>query len=374
MLRVLFVAASPPNRGHLDIARELRAVARAFRKVPFDRVRLCVITATTLSDLLEEIIRVRPHIIHVAAMASRGFVYLEGESEYDECDVPIQRIADMVHAVGGVELVLFATEGAISAAYSLAMRGTRAMAFTPSLEDQKAIRFTNAFYSSLVAGLSISSSFEMATFMVADSNSTSPRGEPVLFEPNNARQNVVPALLASDITLEGQPLLEVDAALAHLAQLLDAQVVAREEPILGSFLQRFWLWIKNDAQLHQRLRDAEDAVVARGRDIPLSKVVSEYALAIERIVTALGKAEGPARVAIVLDSLLVLRHPTSDGTGVLVVKQLTREEQRRLAAEPSLMSSPQELLSKLVEYAPLPSSPQSHSISTSDEVRPSKRL
>lgn len=221
------------------------------------------------------------------------------------------------------------------------------MAFTPQLPDDKAIRFTEAFYSSLVAGLSIQNAFEMAKLMVAEQGSG---GVPLLFDSTGTVKGVLLALLVSDEV----PTNELDGAVRAFAKLIDAEVVVADAPVIGSFFRRIWLWIKSDTGGQQRLREIEEALLAQGRDVPMSKVASEYALAIERIMNALSKPETPARVAFVMDSLLVLRYPGPDGAGAVVVKQLSREEVRRLAVEPSLMNSPQDLLSKLMEYAQPP--------------------
>ncbi|MCY0992042.1 CHAT domain-containing protein [Nannocystis sp. ILAH1] len=371
-LRVLFVAASPPNAPRLDIDKELRSLSRAFRKVPFERVHLSAITAATLSDILEEIIRCRPQIIHISAHSTSGAISLESESEQGSTLVPIQIIAEMIHTAGGVELVIFATNDALSSAYFLSMQGIKTMAFMRPVADSAAIRFSGAFYSSLAGGLAIPSAFSMARIVSAQERIAS--GHPVLFDRGHTGEGLILAIVVSNATLTADDVPGLHFAMEHLARKLNADLVATEPAITGSFLKRFWLWFKNDEQLHQRLREAEDAVLARGRDMPLSRVTSEYSLAIERIMNSFSNPNAPTNVAFVLDTLLIVQYPGPDGKSTLVVKQLTREEQRRISANPALMASPGDILARLMEHTtptiPISGENQTILVEASESVGP----
>ena len=80
--------------------------------------------------------------------------------------------------------------------------------------------------------------------------------------------------------------------------------------------------------------------------MPKSEAAVNYAKVIELIMNSVGNT-AVGKVAFVMDTLLVVKHPDESGDSALMCKQLTRMEQDYLNQNQHLLGTPANLLKHL---------------------------
>jgi hypothetical protein len=163
-LRIAYLTATP--EGGLRVDEEVRRVKAAVqRSTHRDLVEITHFPAATGSDLLDSLMRVRPHVLHFSGHANEGIVVFDtGDDEHnDGHDVDADTFRK---AVGSVDQppVLVLLNACNSAAQLSALLGAvpLAIGMADSVGDRDAMAFAARFYSAVAEGQSVLAAFEVA--------------------------------------------------------------------------------------------------------------------------------------------------------------------------------------------------------------------
>jgi hypothetical protein len=133
--------------------------------------------------------------------------------------------------------------------------------------------------------------------------------------------------------------------------LLD--IVDEESPIRGSFFQRIKLRFRSSRAAHRMV----DTIVAAYVELPQATADK---MAAEAVAALVAQAKDPALGDVVLqarDTVLIKLNPTDGGVPVLVARQLTPAQRRRLESNPAWLLDPRSLFARLTvagEIEPAP--------------------
>jgi WD40 repeat protein len=195
-IKVLFFAASPPGTERLDLSRELREIDEEIRYGEYrDHLELIVVPGPRTVDLLRQLNRERPHIVHFSGHGSQdGTIFLDRtEDPADEpLAGPVRGARDMtklteadstassqlsaIHPVGapGLAEVLRACDAGnmrvvvLNACHSSSLASSIAetidcvVCMEQEISDRAAIKFSASFYGALAFGRSVQTAFDQA--------------------------------------------------------------------------------------------------------------------------------------------------------------------------------------------------------------------
>jgi hypothetical protein len=166
-ITVLFLASSPEDQQPLRLDKETREIQKQLRATEFrDSIWFEWRLARQLTDLIQDLNEVKPHILHFSGHGSRAelaFEDAEGRTTLLDND-QLERLLD----VGGarIRLVVFNSCDSSKQAELACSHVDVAIGMDSSIGDEAAKTFAAQFYNSLGFGRSIGEAFRQATLQV----------------------------------------------------------------------------------------------------------------------------------------------------------------------------------------------------------------
>lgn len=167
-MRILFVAAGPSDEARLRLDAEHRDIrSRIQSSTERDRVSLVPVLAARATDLIDELNRHRPDVLHVAGHGGPTGIALEDQDGMAR-DVSTDELTRLV-AVADKRLRLVVLNACESATHAepLVRHVDAAIGMTRSIGDTAARELSAQLYSSLAEGVPLGRAFEQACLQVA---------------------------------------------------------------------------------------------------------------------------------------------------------------------------------------------------------------
>jgi len=190
-IRVLFIAASPVDEVPLRLDKEVREIQRRMRESEYrDSVAFEFRLATQVTDLLQALNEVRPHVVHFSGHSSEGALVLE---DYDGRSKPlyVEDLAQLLRISSDrIRLAVFNSCHSSGAAVAACDFVPFAIGMNEPVNDTFAQVFAGQFYNAVGFGKSIRDAFSQALWQAkAATGRTS--GDPELHsapesDPGNA--------------------------------------------------------------------------------------------------------------------------------------------------------------------------------------------
>jgi len=167
-MRILFVAAGPSNEARLRLDAEHRDVRSRIRaSTGRDQISLEPVLAARATDLIDELNRHRPNILHLAGHGGPTGIALEDESGR-AADVSTDQLTRLVAVADpSLRLVVLNTCESAHQASPLVEHVDAAIGMTRSIGDAAARELSAQLYSSLAEGVALGRAFEQARLQVA---------------------------------------------------------------------------------------------------------------------------------------------------------------------------------------------------------------
>lgn len=180
-ITVLFIAASPEDQEPLRLDREVREIQRRVRESEYrDSVRFEVRLASQVTDLLQALNELRPHVVHFSGHGSQAALAFEDDDGHTK---PLSNVdlAMLLRASSErIRLAVFNTCQSADQAQLATGHIDAAIGMDESVADESAKTFSGQFYNSLGFGLSLAQAFEQACAYVKLATGTT-SGEPRLY-------------------------------------------------------------------------------------------------------------------------------------------------------------------------------------------------
>ncbi len=166
-ITVLFMAASPEDEAQLRLDKEIREIEQRLRATEHrDSIRFVPKVARQLTDLIQDLNEVRPHIVHFSGHgneAELAFENAEGRAQplnNETLGVLLAATSDRIRLA-----VFNSCQSAAQAAFATDYVSF-AIGMETSVEDEKAKTFAAQFYASLGFGKTVTQAFEQAKAQV----------------------------------------------------------------------------------------------------------------------------------------------------------------------------------------------------------------
>jgi CHAT domain len=164
---VLFVAASPEDQKALRLDREVREIQRRVRESAHrDQVDFAWRPAARVTDLMQMLLEVRPHIVHFSGHGSQAELAFE---DADGTTKPLtnDQLAALLHATSDrIRLAVFNSCDSREQAEYATLHLDVAIGMDDPVDDESAKVFAGQFYNSLGFGQSLAQAFEQAHVQV----------------------------------------------------------------------------------------------------------------------------------------------------------------------------------------------------------------
>lgn len=163
-LRIVYATAAPG--GDLRLDKEIRRVRLAVQSATHrDLVEINTLTAATTGDLLDALMRHKPHVVHFSGHANEDVLLFDNDNDNDTPgrSIPTGVLARAIGAVDQppIVVVLNACESA-SQLEQLVNHVPVAIGMSASVMDVDAITFATRFYSALAEGQSLQAAMAVA--------------------------------------------------------------------------------------------------------------------------------------------------------------------------------------------------------------------
>lgn len=165
-LRVLCLLAGPAKTSELRLRAEHRAIKDAVRAGERAvAVELCAATRPT--DVIPELLRHRPHVLHVGGHGSpNGYLLLETDAG-GVAPVHATALAEVLRAVSGVNATVLTACHLGRYADEIAPHTEHVIGATRALADSDALAFCRGFYAALAAGRDTAAAFALGRAEIA---------------------------------------------------------------------------------------------------------------------------------------------------------------------------------------------------------------
>jgi len=162
-ITVLFVAASPEDQKPLRIDREAREVLARVRESEYrDSVRFEWRPATQLSDLIQMLNEVRPHIVHFSGHGSQEALAFENDQGRTAA-LANEQLAAFLHAtLDRIRLVVFNSCNSAAQAEFACLHLDAAIGMDEPIDDEAAQIFAGQLYNAIGFGKSLARAIEQA--------------------------------------------------------------------------------------------------------------------------------------------------------------------------------------------------------------------
>jgi CHAT domain len=178
---VLFVAASPEDEQALRLDKEVREIQQRVRMSEYrNAVTFHWRLATQVTDLLQALNEVRPHVVHFSGHGSQDALIFE-DADGQARPLSNSDLAQLLHISSDrIRLALFNSCHSAEQASLACDHIDAAIGMEQPVDDEAAKVFAGQFYNALGFGKSLREAFEQATLQVKlATGSTS--GEPKLY-------------------------------------------------------------------------------------------------------------------------------------------------------------------------------------------------
>jgi CHAT domain len=183
-VKVLILAANPPDTETLRIDQEIREIQRIIRSgKDRDNIEVSIHLAVGTADIIQALLDDEPRLIHFAGHGGGPDGSIAVEDDYGLARViPVDGLVHLFRTFGrSVDCVLvnacdtelLARELSVVVPYAIGMR--------QPVRDKSSIRFSAGFYQALAAGKSIEEAFQLGVIMLKMTPSGSDAEAPVLF-------------------------------------------------------------------------------------------------------------------------------------------------------------------------------------------------
>lgn len=162
-LRILVMTASPSDQPALRVRDEERQLRASLLDGlgNRERLRLEVVRGATIDDILVEMNRVKPHILHIAAHGTKDGDLSFLNERGGEALVPLKGFAAAVQAAGdSLQMIVLNACYSRVAAKALVEHVDCAIGMRMAIGDSSAIEFTRGFYGALGYGCSVGQAYE----------------------------------------------------------------------------------------------------------------------------------------------------------------------------------------------------------------------
>ncbi len=183
-VKVLILAANPPDTETLRIDQEIREIQKTIRSgKDRDNIEVRIHLAVGPADISQALLDDEPRLVHFAGHGGGPGGSIAAEDDYGLARIiPVDGLVHMFRDFGasvGCILVnacdteLLARELSAVVPYAIGMR--------QPVRDRSSIRFSAGFYQALAAGKSIEEAFQLGVIMLEMTPIGSDAGAPVLF-------------------------------------------------------------------------------------------------------------------------------------------------------------------------------------------------
>lgn len=164
---VLFLASSPEDQQALRLDRETREIQKQFRATEYrDSIWFEWRLARRLTDLIQDLNEVKPHILHFSGHGSRAELAFE-DADGNTASLGNDQLERLFKAGGDrVRLAVFNTCESTPQAELARNHVDVAIGMESSIGDETAKTFAAQLYNSLGFGLSVGEAFRQATLQV----------------------------------------------------------------------------------------------------------------------------------------------------------------------------------------------------------------
>jgi hypothetical protein len=166
-ITVLFVAASPEDIPPLRLDKELREIQKRFRESgDRESIKFEIRMATQLTDLLQMLNEVRPHIVHFSGHGAQEGLFFEDSDGKAKLLTP-DRLANLLNATSDrIRLALFNSCNSSDQAALACEHLEAAIGMDAPVSDEAAKLFAGQFYNALGFGKSVQQAFDQAVFQM----------------------------------------------------------------------------------------------------------------------------------------------------------------------------------------------------------------
>lgn len=162
-MRILFVAAGPQDEGRLRLDAEHRAIRQAIQASSYrDMIHMESALAARPDDLIDELNRFKPSILHVSGHGGPSGIALEDADGFAK-DISTGDLAALVAiADPALRLVVLNTCESVHQAKPAVKHVDAAIGMTQEIGDNAARVFATQLYSSLAEGVELSRAVDQA--------------------------------------------------------------------------------------------------------------------------------------------------------------------------------------------------------------------
>jgi hypothetical protein len=183
-VKVLILAANPPDTETLRIDQEIREIQTTIRSgKDRDNIEVSIRLAVGPADISQALLDDEPRLVHFAGHGGGPEGSIAAEDDYGFARViPVDGLVDLFRTFGrSVDCILVNACDTELLARELSAVVPYAIGMRQPVRDRSSIRFSAGFYQALAAGKSIEEAFQLGVVMLKMTPIGSDAGAPVLF-------------------------------------------------------------------------------------------------------------------------------------------------------------------------------------------------
>jgi hypothetical protein len=183
-VKVLILAANPPDTETLRIDQEIRQIQTTIRSgKDRDNIEVSIRLAVGPADITQALLDDEPRLVHFAGHGGGPEGSIAAEDDYGLAHViPVDGLVDLFRTFGGsVDCILVNACDTELLTRELSAVVPYAIGMRQPVRDTSSIRFSTGFYQALAAGKSIEEAFQLGVIMLKMTPSGPDASAPVLF-------------------------------------------------------------------------------------------------------------------------------------------------------------------------------------------------
>jgi hypothetical protein len=170
-IKILFLSASPKIVGEKDerirVDKEARNIIKKLRSSSNrDRLTLVELPATKPEDVIDELNRLNPSILHISSHGNAGGLLLE-EGERNNGFLTSSQLSGIVSTIPSLKIVVLNSCHSSNQAKSLTEHVDIAIGMSQGIGDLSAAIFSEQFYSSLAESVTAKVAFDQARLAIS---------------------------------------------------------------------------------------------------------------------------------------------------------------------------------------------------------------
>src|ERR1044072_8706261 len=167
MIRVLLLAANPPESDRLQLDEEIRMIQRHLDDTGGIKFDLRLELAVRRDDFPSLLMRYQPHIVHFAGHGTKeGGIVFQDEAGAEAVLSPQVLAGYFSVLTDNVQCVILNSCYGAAQAHTIAQSIDSVIAMQGQAPDYMGIRFSRGFYEALARGRSIGDAFEIARLLI----------------------------------------------------------------------------------------------------------------------------------------------------------------------------------------------------------------